>query len=485
MKERYPNFIGKREELLDERIEVRNPADVKQVVATVPKAGTDQVNAAVDAAEEAFNGDWSDMKNSRSREKAMRKAVALVERDKAELARIFTMEQGKPLAEAASEIESFLNTMDYYAGFGGKLFSRGTKVKMGSGYLHVEDEPFPVGVEALIPPWNFPVSLLGWKIAPALICGNAVVVKPSGSTPLVTIEIVERIRDSLKDSGFDEGAVNVITGSSSVIGDALVSHRKVRKVFFTGSTDTGLHVYQKAATGIKSVTLELGGSDPTIVCDDADLESAASDIVFKGRFRNAGQSCTSVKRLFVFERVYDEFVKKVKGHTSSIRVGDGLNEGVSMGPLHNAPQRESIKSLVEDAKSRGADIALGGSAIQGDGYFFEPTLIENVPDEARIWKEEAFGPALPIRKVRDFDEAIELANNTRFGLGACIWTNDLTRQRKFLDRIESGIRWINSPPLSVPEISFGGVKESGTGRELGMDALHENLEYRSSRTLYR
>jgi acyl-CoA reductase-like NAD-dependent aldehyde dehydrogenase len=411
------------------------------------------------------------------------KAVERISSDMENLSKLYTMEQGKPVKEAKSEIESFLNTMDFFAGFGGKLYGDENVAGLSDKEeLLTIDKPEPLGVLVAITPWNFELSLLSWKLAPALICGNTAVVKPSSSTPLTTLQVI----DHFYQAGLPKGVINVVTGNSSEIGDYLVSHPKVRKVMFTGSTEVGQRVYGQAARGLRAVTLELGGSDPTIVCDDADLQDAARNIIEKGRFRNCGQSCTSVKRLYVFESIANKFVKMLTEFTSKIRVGNGLHEETTMGPLHNDEQLKSVESMVEDAVSNhSGQVLLGGKTPKGTmfehGYFYEPTLLTDVNENALIWKRECFGPALPIAVVHDLEEAVDKANNTSYGLGSCIWTKNITRAYEFANKIQSGIVWINSPPLSVPETSFGGVKDSGIGRELGKRAIMENMEPKSIR----
>src|SRR3989344_1177610 len=485
MAEKFPMLINGEKVLTDSYIEVKNPASYNDVVGYVPKGSKQNVDAAMDAAQDALKSKWSNWENSTERGKVMYKAIELIRKDLNGLATLYTSEQGKPFNEAKSEIESFLTTMYYFAGYGGKIRGVINRAKLSdTEYLLTEDRPEPIGVISAITPWNFAISLLGWKIAPALICGNSLVIKPSSTTPLTTIELIQR----LYDAGLPKGVANVVTGSSSDIGDYIVEHPKVRKVSFTGSTEVGRRVYQKAALGVKYVTLELGGSDPTIVCDDADLDEAAKNIVEKGRFRNCGQSCTSVKRLYVEEGAYDKFIKLLLDYTSKIKVGNGLNPEVTMGPLHNKDQRELIERLVDDAVSYNSNVLIGGKRPDGkdfeNGHFYEPTVLTDINESALIWKEECFGPALPVAKVKNLDEAIERANDTEYGLGAGIWTNDMKNVEQFKNKIEAGIKWINSPPLSVPETSFGGIKTSGIGRELGERALFENLETTSSRTRF-
>jgi succinate-semialdehyde dehydrogenase/glutarate-semialdehyde dehydrogenase len=308
-----------------------------------------------------------------------------------------------------------------------------------------------------------------------------VIVKPASTAPLTDIMLTQM----LHEAGVPAGIASVITGPAASAGDELIRHPAVKKIALTGSTETGKAVYEAAAAGLKRLTLELGGSDPTIVCDDADLAAAAQTIVRSGRFRNAGQSCTSVKRVFVFERVFEEFSKLVADEARRMRLGDGLQAGIDMGPLNNAQVRTDVEKLLQDALQRGALVAAGGGRPGGaayeKGYFLQPTVLLDVPNDAEIWREECFGPVLPLMRVRDLDEAIAQANTSPYGLGSAIWsTNDRTIET-FIDRIQAGMVWVNYKPLSLPEAPFGGVKESGIGRELGMEGLEAYLETKAVR----
>ena len=404
-----------------------------------------------------------------------------MEQNKASIASVLTLEQGKPLEEAMVEMTSFVNCFDYYAGFGGKIEGKVFYSTSRDTKYELKEVPHPVGVCAAIPPWNFPVSLLGWKLAPALMAGNAVVVKPSITTPLATVEVVKL----LNKVGLPPGILNVVTGPSSEVGKELVVNPAVRRVAFTGSTETGKKILAQSAEQIKYVTLELGGSDPTVICDDADLEAATNAVALNGRYRNCGQSCTSIKRLYVFDKVADEVERLMAKKIGTIKLGRGDSPGVQMGPLHTGHQREEIETLVEDARSRGAKVVTGGSRPEGEeyahGYFYAPTLLTEVDEGSRLWKEESFGPVLPMQRVASLAQAIEEANRSNYGLGATIWSKSASRLEEFEREIESGMVWENSGPTPLQEVAFGGVKESGIGRELGMHGLQEYLEVKSVR----
>jgi succinate-semialdehyde dehydrogenase/glutarate-semialdehyde dehydrogenase len=336
----------------------------------------------------------------------------------------------------------------------------------------------PIGVCGAIVPWNFPVSLLGNKIGPALVTGNTVVVKPAATTPLTDVQAV-RI---LNEAGLPPGVLNITPGPAGIVGETILKDPRVRKIGFTGATSTGKHVMETAALNVKRVTLELGGSDPMIVCDDADLDEAAS-AASVGRFFNCGQACLAVKRLYLFEKIYDPFVSKLVAKAEKLRVGNGLEPGVIVGPLHAAAQRDEVEAQVNDAVRRGARILAGGKRPSAEafakGHFYLPTLLADVDETSRVVQEEVFGPALPIMRVKDLDEAIEKANNSIYGLGSSIWTRDLDKATEAAERLDAGYTWINSPQIIFDELPFGGVKQSGLGKEHGEEALDYYMETKS------
>jgi succinate-semialdehyde dehydrogenase/glutarate-semialdehyde dehydrogenase len=469
--------------LSGEILQIRNPADLDEVVGTVPRGGADDVQRAVASAQKAFDTSWwSRVHESRRRGRVLQHFVALVEKHKEELARLLTREQGKVYRESLGEIDSLTNTFDYYAGYGGKITGTVTYAKDGDNILKLETRKQPIGVCAAVLPFNFPVSLYAWKVAPALMAGNAVVIKPASTAPLTDIVLTQL----LHEADVPAGIANLVTGPASAVGNALVTHPAVRRIALTGSTDTGRAIYAAAAAGLKHVTLELGGSDPTVVCDDADLQVAAETVVRSGRFRNAGQSCTSVKRVYVFARVFEEFTRLAGEFARKLRVGNGLEPDVDVGPLNNAQVRADVERLLADALQRGAVLVAGGARPSGPayarGYFLQPTVLTDVPADAAIWTEECFGPVLPLQPVRDLDDAIAKANASPYGLGAAIWSENTKTIERFVDRIQTGMVWVNYKPLSLPEAPFGGVKDSGIGRELGAEGLAEYLETKSIRT---
>ncbi len=453
--------------------EIRNPA-TGEVVDRVAAATSEDVDRAIDAAQTAFKK-WSEVPPPKRAEILFKAAHMLAEREK-ELARLLTQEQGKPLREAVLEIRRFAHTLEHYAGL--------AKTIRGGYVPALDDRRYgmiikkPIGVCGSIVPWNFPVSLLGNKIGPALVTGNTVVVKPAGTTPLTDVHAVQ----ILNEAGLPPGVLNILPGPARVVGEGLLKDPRVRKIGFTGATSTGKHVMEVAAQNVKRVTLELGGSDPMIVCSDADIDEAVS-AASVGRFFNCGQACLAIKRLYLFDEIYDEFVFKLVGKVEKLRVGNGLEQGVIVGPLHTAAQRDEVEDQVRDAVQRGARILAGGKRPSGDafakGNFYLPTVLVDVDEESRVVQEEVFGPALPVMRVQNLDEAIEKANRSIYGLGSSIWTRDLDKANAAAEQIEAGYTWINSPQIIFDELPFGGVKQSGLGKEHGSEALDYYMETKS------
>jgi acyl-CoA reductase-like NAD-dependent aldehyde dehydrogenase len=463
----YTDFPG-----LD-RMSIVDPSSGEEV-DTVPSSGKAEVDQAVRSACEAFPA-WRDTPAAK-RGQVLGEAAEAVLAAREKLAPLLTSEQGKPLREARLEIRRFVHTLEHYAGLARNI--RG-------GYVPDLDEDTygliirrPLGVIGAIVPWNFPTTLLGNKLGPALITGNVVVAKPADTTPLTTL----RIAEIMHQAGLPAGVFNVITGTGEGTGQALAEHPLVRKIAFTGSTPTGKKLMAIAAGDLKRTTLELGGSDPMIVCDDANLDKAAS-AASVGRFFNCGQACLAVKRLYVFESVADRFIEKLAGKVQKLKVGPGTEEGVMLGPLHSARQRDLLEEQVADAVDSGAEVLHGAKRLEGDGmekgYFYEPTILLEPARGSRVATEEVFGPALPVWRVSGMEEALELANGSIYGLGSSIWTADLNRASDAAERLEAGYTWINSPQLVYDELPFGGWKQSGYGKEHGIEALDFYTETKS------
>lgn len=454
--------------------EVRNPAN-GEVVDVAARGNAEDACRAIDSASAAFE-EWS-RTSAEERAKMLFKSAELVEGERGKLAELLTREQGKPLQEASTEIEHFLHGLDFYAGLASKV--RGAHVPLPARNAYGMVVRKPIGVCGAIVPWNFPITLMGTKVGPALAAGNTVVVKPASTTPLTTIRIIEL----MNQAGLPKGVLNVITGPGGIVGEELLRNPKVRRIAFTGESATGKHVAEVACSDFKRVTLELGGSDPMIVCDDADIPKAVTGAMV-GRFWNAGQACLAVKRLYVFDKVYEGFVEALTSKVARYEVGDGLKKAekpkIRMGPLHTAAQREEIEAQVKDALGRGARVVIGGARPEGKdyerGFFYLPTILAGVPDDAKAAQEETFGPLLPIFRVANLDEAIERANNSIYGLGSSIWTRDITNIEAAVDRLQAGNVWVNSLHYGYDELPFGGVKASGFGREHGPEALEYYLE---------
>jgi succinate-semialdehyde dehydrogenase/glutarate-semialdehyde dehydrogenase len=462
------------------RYEVKNPAN-GEVVDTAPLGGVEDARDAIAAAKTAAPG-WANTAPD-ARADCLRKGVENVKANLPELTALLTREQGKPLFEANGEIHHFLHGMQFYADLVSKI--RGELAPLPPAMnpkSYGVIMPFPVGVSAGIVPWNFPITLMGTKVGPALAAGCPIIIKPASTTPLTTLHII----GLLNEAGLPPGVLQCVTGPGGTVGNELISHPDVRRVALTGSTETGKRVIETAGPKLKRLTLELGGSDPMIVCPDADMDKAVNGANI-GRFWNAGQACLAVKRLYLFEEIYDEFVERLVQKVGRYEPGDGLTKAekpkLRMGPIHTASQREEVMEQIADAVDKGGEVLIGGDIPDGDsmdkGNFLNPAVLVNVPEDSRMITEEVFGPALPIFKVHDLDEAIAKANNSPWGLGASIWTNNMKWANQAAREIESGMVWINQIHYGYDEMPFGGVKASGIGREHGPEALDYYLEPKS------
>ena len=445
-------------------IEIFNPS-TGEVVGTVNKGTREDAKRAVDAAEAGFKA-WSKVAPA-TRGEILFKAARMIDQNLKDLSETLTKEQGKPIREAQMEITRFRHTLEYYAGLGKNL--RSIQIPIAEGRFGMVLR-LPIGVCAAITPWNFPVSLLGNKIAPGLLAGNSFVIKPASTTPLTTIKVC----DILTKAGLPEGTLNVVSGPGSQVGQEFLENPKIHKVGFTGATDTGKNVMRTAADTLKHVTLELGGSDPMIICDDADLDEAISSASV-GRFFNCGQACLAVKRLYVFDSVYDYVVGKLTEKVQRLTVGDGFDPKARLGPLHTDGQRVEVEDQVADALKRGGRVIAGGKRPEGKQYekgnFLLPTLVVDVPDDAKLAQDECFGPALPIFKVKSIEDAVERANNCIYGLGSSVFTSDLYKAHYAAEKLQAGYTWVNSAQIIFDEMPFGGWKQSGLGQEHGLEAL--------------
>jgi acyl-CoA reductase-like NAD-dependent aldehyde dehydrogenase len=430
---------------------VENPA-TGEVLAEAPECSLEQLDEAMRAAAEAFTA-WSS--DAGQRRHGLEALAGTVEANLDELADLITSEQGKPLAEARGELGDVVNDLRYFA-----TLELPDEVVRDDRRSAVKVLRRPVGPVAAITPWNFPLGTAVAKIAPALAAGCTMVLKPSPFTPLTCLRFGELTREVLP-----AGVLNVLSGSNE-LGAAMVEHPVPRAVSFTGSVATGKHIAAAAAPDLKRVVLELGGNDPAIVLDDADLESVA-DGLFSNAFSNCGQVCVAIKRVYAPERLYDDLVAALAERAQAAKVGDGHLDGTQIGPLCNRMQFERVGALVADALANGGTAVSGGAAIEGPGYFYEPTVIAGLSDGARLVDEEQFGPALPVLSYHDLDDALARANATHFGLGASIWSADPERAAAVAPRIEAGTVWVNTHQSAVPGQPFGGLKWSGIGVEGG------------------
>jgi acyl-CoA reductase-like NAD-dependent aldehyde dehydrogenase len=457
----------------EERLEVVNPA-TEEIVDSVPAGSPEDVELAVATAKRAF-GEWS-RTDVEKRAAILAKAAGLIEERAGELAAILTSEQGKPLAEARGEVSHLAHGVHFYAEAATKVRGAYQELPSTLGPAYGMVIRRPMGVCAAITPYNFPLTLLGTKVAPALASGNTVVAKPAATTPLATLEVARLF----SEAGVPDGVLNVVTGRGSAIGDALVSHPDVRRVAFTGSTAVGRHVAELAAPDLKRTTLELGGSDPVIVCADADVDAAVKAVII-GRYWNAGQACLGCKRVFVHDSVYDEFVGSLVERVGRYEPGDGTVKAekprLRMGPIHTREGRDELLAQIE---SSGGELLIGGgTGANARGWFLEPAVIAQPAPDSRVMREEVFGPVLPVIRFSDFDDAITRANDTPYGLGSSIWTHDARLIHRAAQEIEAGMTWVNQIHYGYDELPFGGVKASGYGKEHGIEALDSYVEIKS------
>ena len=458
-----------------EEIPIVNPATEEEFDA-VPKGGADEVNAAVAAAKEAF-AEWS-KKDPDDRAQLIRAGVAKIQENAKEVAQLLVREQGKPFSEAMGELHHFLHGMNYYADLASKIEGTYATLPSTLGRAYGMVIKKPLGVCAAIVPYNFPLTLMGTKVGPALAAGNTIVVKPANTTPLATL----RVAELMQEADLPPGVLNVVTGPGKEVGEVLATHPDVRRVALTGSTQTGRRIMEIAAPKFKRVSAELGGSDPVIVFPDADVDAAVRGINI-GRFFNAGQACLAAKRVYVFDEVYDEFMEGITKRVARYELGDGMEKAekpkIRMGPLNAAKHRDLIADQLQDAVDKGAKVAVGGNGHDGKGYFFEPTVVENAPHDSRVVREETFGPLLPVFKVNDVDEAIRMANDSPYGLGSSVFTHNVKWIHRASQDIEAGMTWVNQLHFGYDELPFGGVKDSGIGREHGQEAIEHYLEQKS------
>jgi acyl-CoA reductase-like NAD-dependent aldehyde dehydrogenase len=442
--------------------DVLNPA-TEQVVAACPRADLTQLNHAVAAAKSAFPA-WAATPLA-ERARLLLKLADAIDAEAPKLAPLLTQEQGKPLGGAFYELMIASGNIRGFA-----AMDLPSAVLVETEQAKIIKQRLPLGVVAAITPWNFPVIMMVTKLAPALLAGNTIVVKPAPTTPLSTLRVGE-----LCAQIFPPGVVNVIADAND-LGNALTSHPDVAKIAFTGSTATGRKVMGSAATTLKRLTLELGGNDAAIVLDDVNPQEIAPKLFFAAMV-NSGQVCLAAKRIFVHESIYDAVCAELAKIADAAVIGNGLDEGVQFGPVQNRMQFEKVKAILADARAQGRVIG-GGKAHQGPGYFIHPTVVNGLPDSARLVCEEQFGPVMPVLKYSTIDEAIARANSSEYGLGATVWSASTERALQVAQRLEAGTVWINKHLDLPPEVPYGGVKQSGFGVELGQQGLEEFTQMR-------
>ncbi|WP_338453333.1 NAD-dependent succinate-semialdehyde dehydrogenase [Niallia oryzisoli] len=447
--------------------EVINPA-TNEVIGAVPTGGALEAKQAVDAAHAAFKT-WS-KKTADERYRLLMRWHQLIEENKNEIARIMTMEQGKPLHEAVGEVQYANSFISWYAEEGKRVY--GETIPASHPHKRILVRKEPVGVVAAITPWNFPAAMITRKVAPALAAGCTCVVKPANQTPLTALKIAELAHEA----GIPSGVLNVITGKSAEIGDAWLKDTRVMKITFTGSTEVGKTLMRGAAENVKKVSLELGGNAPFIVMDDANLEKAAEGLI-QSKFRNAGQTCICTNRIYVQEGVADEFIQIFQAKLQKFKVGNGLEAGTDIGPLIDHAAYDKVAGLVNDVIVKGGKISYAGEKPAGEnGYYHAPMILTDINEDMECMKDEIFGPLAPIATFKTEEEALERANNSRYGLAAYIFTENLSRAFRMSEGIEYGIVGLNDGLPSTAQAPFGGFKESGLGREGGHFGIEEFLE---------
>src|SRR5690625_1160938 len=449
-----------------EKIAVINPA-TNEKIGSVPNGGEAQAKLAIDAAYDAFQT-WSKT-TAYERAKLLHRLNDLLVEETEDLAQTMTTEMGKNYKETKGEVDYAARYIDWYTEEGKRVYGETVPHHVPNKRMQVWKKP--VGVVAAITPWNFPLAMITRKVAPALAVGCTVIIKPSKESPLTAIKFM----DLVEKAGFPPGVVNLVTGSSSKIVGVIMNNEKVRKITFTGSTEVGKILIEQSANQVKRLSLELGGHAPFIILDDADVDQAVKGVL-GSKFRNSGQTCVCANRIYVQSSIYEEFIEKFSEAVKTLRLGASMDTEVDIGPLINEEGLEKVDAQVKDAVSQGATIVTGGNRHGTVGTFYEPTVLRDVTDSMVIMNEETFGPIAPIQKIETEEEAIKLANNTPYGLAAYVFTKDVARGTRLVEQLDYGIVGWNDGLPSAAQVPFGGMKESGFGREGGHEGMDAFLE---------
>ena len=468
---RYNNHIGGKwvESSTGRTYTITNPASNESVLAEFQTSGVDDALKAVDAAHEALAG-WANTP-APVRAGILFRAIEILRQRGDDMARTITLEEGKPLSDAQGEVKRSLNIMEYAAGEGRRMFGYTTPSELPDTVAYTTRRP--LGVVAIITPWNFPLAIPAWKIAPALICGNTIVFKPASATPWSAIKLME----VFEEAGLPAGVLNVVTGPGGSVGNALVESPLVKGISFTGSTEIGTGIYSHGASLLKKVQCEMGGKNAVILLADADIDKALGGII-QGAFGSTGQRCTATSRVIVEEAIYDEFMEQLIDRTSKLKIGDGLDPEVDVSPLASKAQFDTVMEYIGIGTEEGAELVQGGHAVTGgifnQGYYVEPTIFADVQTDMRIAQEEIFGPVLTVLKAEDLEDAIQIANSVKFGLSSSVYTKDLTQAFEYINTVESGMVHVNAPTLGGEvHLPFGGLGASGVGhREQGLEAMN-------------
>ena len=467
----YKNFIGGQwvESRSGRTYTITNPAHKDTVLGAFQTSVAEDATRAIDAAHKA-SAAWA-ATPAPQRGAILYRAFEIMRERADDIARTITLEEGKPLPDAQGEVRRAMNITEYAAGEGRRLFGYTTPSELPNTVAYTTRRP--LGVVGIITPWNFPIAIPAWKMAPALVCGNTLVYKPASSTPMSAVKLVK----VFEDAGLPPGVLNLITGPGATVGNVLVSDPRVKGISFTGSTEIGSGIYTEGARGLKKVQCEMGGKNAVIVLSDADMDKTLGGIV-QGAFGSTGQRCTATSRAIVEAPIYDRFLEELIERTSKLTIGDGLEPGMDVSPLSSQYQFDKVLEYIGIGTEEGARLAYGGGAVKGpgydDGYYVEPTIFTDVKPSMRIAQEEIFGPVLTVFKAQDLAEAIELANSVEFGLSSSIYTKDLTQAYRYVDQVEAGIVHVNAPTLGGEvHLPFGGLKASGVGaREQGTEAVN-------------